>query len=74
MKLYKLHRKNDDWGWDEASGFVIRAESEHQARAIAAANSGGEGASTWTDPQFSRCEILQPDGEAGIVLRDFCAG
>lgn len=72
MKLYHAYR--DDWGWDCVSGFVIRAESEKQARAIAAANSGDEGASTWTDPEVSKCEILRPDGESGIIMRDFHAG
>lgn len=72
MKIYKVYR--DDWGWDCASGFVIRAESEEEARAIAAENSGDEEPWTWTDPEYSKCEILQPDGDAGIILRDFCAG
>lgn len=72
MNLYILYR--DDWDWDCASGFVIRAECEEEAREIAAANSGDEGASVWTDWRLSKCEILQPDGEAGIIMRDFCEG
>jgi len=36
MNLYKLYR--DDFDWECVSAFIIAAESEEQARAIAAAN------------------------------------
>jgi len=72
MNIYKLYR--DDWDWECVIAFIIRAESEEQARAIAAANCGDEGAAAWTDPALSTCEILQPSGEAGIIMRDYCAG
>lgn len=69
MALYKIERLELDC--DQPAGFVIRAESEDKARAVAAANCGDEGPDCWTDPLCSTCELVEPDGPEGVILRDF---
>lgn len=93
MKLWKLTNRetlpeNDDpWDpwYDKAFGFVVRAETEEDARKIADKNAGGENrgefmdrriANTnhpWLYAKYSTCEELTADGEAGMILRDFHA-
>ena len=72
MALYKVFRW--DCGPDEISGFVIRAESEAAARAVAASKCGDEGPGWWRDPERSTCELLEPDGPEGVMLVDFWEG
>ena len=72
MALYKIERLEPDC--DQPAAFVIRAESEAAARAVAAANCGDEGPRQWTDPECSSCELLEPDGPDGVMLRDFWEG
>ena len=69
MALYKIERLEYDC--DQPAGFVIRAESEAAARAVAAANCGDEGPDQWTDPTLSTCELVESDGPEGVILRDF---
>ena len=93
MKLWILQPVEslpaDDNPWnpwyDKAFGFVVRAESEQQARELAQQQAGDEDrgkfmqqriANTktpWTDPKYSTCDELLADGEAGVVMRDFAA-
>lgn len=72
MALYKLER--NEWDVDQITAFVIRAESEAAARAVAVAICGDEGPHWWTDPKCSTCELLEPDGPEGLILIDFAAG
>jgi hypothetical protein len=72
VNLYHLDRIYDDqWGYDEYDGFVIRAETEHRAREIAVAKSEE---SWFGDPTKSTCVVLDADGEEGIILASFMAG
>lgn len=70
--------------WDRAFGFVVRAETESEARAIAQANAGDEASErhiawlglsaatrAWTSAEHSTCVELVPDGQPGVVIRDF---
>jgi hypothetical protein len=85
MKLWLLHPvgyTDDDedmaaawkpW-YDKAFGFVVRAESEQAARALANAAGGEEisaGVNPWLDPAQSTCVPLLAEGEAEVVLFDF---
>jgi len=72
VALYKIERLEPDC--DQPAAFVIRAESEAAARAVAAANCGDEGSREWLDPERSTCELLEPDGPDGVMLRDFWEG
>ena len=69
MALYKIERLEPDV--DQPAAFVIRAESEKRARVIAATNCRDEGPRQWTDPTLSTCELLEPEGPEGVILRDF---
>lgn len=55
MKLWLLDRDPDDVDYDENGGFVVRAETELAARAMAALRRGDEGEACWIDPSRSRC-------------------
>ena len=81
MKLWLLRckddLKDDPWSpwFDKAFGFVIRAETEAQARGIAQAKSGEESRNgqPWMNPECSTCAELTPNGPAEVVIRDFRA-
>lgn len=73
MKLFRL-RRLDPIGVDEAGAFVVRAATEYQARELATAQCGDEGASCWRDAKRTGCEALKPEGPIGVVLRSFHAG
>ncbi len=67
--------------YDKTFGFVVRAETEADARALANANGSHEtgpisreiyriGGDPWLDPLFSTCEELTPEGRAEVILMD----
>ena len=59
-------------------GFVIRAEDETTARAIAQTNAADECKNerhqktilAWADEKYSTCEELLPKGEVKVILRE----
>ena len=56
LKLYLIERDPGDVGYDEAAGFVIAAENEHQVRSLIrlaheGGGPGGEGSSSATSGQ-----------------------
>lgn len=81
MKLYLLRPRENltDSPWepwyDKAFGFVVRAEDEKTARTIANGDSGDERwqqeQNPWLDESLSTCVELLPEGEQGIVIKDF---
>ncbi len=91
MKLWMLRPAdglaNDDNPWepwfDKAFGFVVRAETEAEARAMAHGDAGDENrgeflgratASTkqpWLDAKYSACVELTAEGPAEVVMQDF---
>jgi hypothetical protein len=83
MKLWLLRRcetlPSDDDPWkpwfNKAFGFVVRAGSEQEARALAHANSGDEKIprtrTPWLDKTYSTCDELLSDGPAEVVISDF---
>jgi len=82
MKLYILRPIHDDPLWfpryDKAFGFIVAAESEEQARALAQARGGDEtdwdsSCPAWTDPQHSTCAELVAGDTSGVIMRDFAA-
>lgn len=75
MKLWLLTRPEEDVGWDERAGCIIRAETEAQARQIAHDTGGGdEESAVWLDPKTTACVEVTPAGKPGIILTDFNAG
>lgn len=92
MKLWELRpaagygdeRKpmpDDPWEpwYDKSFGFVVRAETEQQAREYADTDAGDENGiyagnrHPWLDASLSTCKELLQDGEPGVVLRDFAS-
>lgn len=69
MKLWLITRT--DYGYDEYDAFVIRADSEHRVREIAAEKAADEGAATWLNAAVKE---ISEHGEEGIVLDSFNAG
>lgn len=91
MKLWLLKNKTstsealnpwEPW-FDKAFGFVVRAETEREARLIADENAGEENAGArdcrvnsrtkrpWLRAEFSTCIELTQNEEAGLILQDF---
>ena len=77
MKLYLLRPKEDNTIWkpwyDKTFGFVVRAESESEARLLASEESGEEGDKAWLDGRYSTCEELTSKGKSEVVIKDFAA-
>ena len=82
-----LDKKDNPWEpwYDKSFGFVVRAETEDEACALAHAEAGdenlGEFLSTktadtnqpWKDAKYSTCTELLAEGEAGVVMSNFAA-
>lgn len=77
--LWLLHPVNPSkapwkpW-YDKCFGFVIRANSENEARALADSEGGDENDNAlhpWLNPELSTCEPLSNKGKPGIVIQDF---
>lgn len=82
-----LVANDDPWEpwYDKAFGFVVRAETEKAARRFAHDRAGDENRgeflgskiadtnSPWLDVKYSTCTELLPEGEAGVVMRDFAS-
>lgn len=62
--------------WDKAYGFVVRAETEAQARQVVADSdeTGDEGADVWLDPTLALCREIPLDGTPEVIMRDFHNG
>jgi hypothetical protein len=60
--------------YDEAHGFVIRAENENAARMFAGNDCGYEGEGVWLNPDQTTCVELTGNGESGVILIDFVRG
>ena len=84
MKLWILRPVdglvNTDNPWepwyDKAFGFVVRADTEEEARKLAHDDSGDETKKTrapWLDAAYSTCAELLPEGPAVVVAQDFYA-
>jgi hypothetical protein len=74
MALYLLDFVDDDWDYEMADGFVVRAPDTDTARDLAAAQCGVEGPSFWRDPAKTTCKQLDHDGDSAVILRSFLAG
>jgi len=70
--IYLLTRL-DEVGYDEFDGWVIRAKSEEEARKLANECCGNEG-EMWNDKDMVACILVEPDGDADVILSSFNAG
>ena len=77
MKLWLLSVGDDEviaWSWDMNYGFVIRAETEGEARTMAETQRSAEQKGVWLSSEYTVCEELVADGLPGVILADFHAG
>ena len=72
MKLYLLEpiKEWEPW-YDKCFGYVMRAETELDARRLAHYNHGDEGRDVWLDDTVTKCTELTQDGEQEIIISDF---
>lgn len=77
MRFWKLEpteaEDNPHVVYDCMSLFIVRAESEEQARELAASQHKDEGAECWLNPKWSTCEEFEfptLDGAEEIVWRE----
>jgi hypothetical protein len=56
--------------FDRTFGFVVRAESEASARALAAEQATDEGPAAWLSDDSSVCVELQADGYPAVIMQD----
>ncbi len=85
MKLWILRPVDGDAFWepwyDKCFGFIVRAETETKARALAQTCGGDEKRDhpypktrpAWTSPKHSTCTELMPEGVTEVVMNDFHA-
>jgi len=75
MKLWILRPGPDERAWnpwyDKAFGFVVRAESEEEARRMASEEHGDEGLEAWLSDGSSSCAPLLAEGAPEVVIVDF---
>lgn len=68
--------------YDKTFGFIIRADTETEARHLAQTSShaGDEvgwpsrtenSLPAWTDPKYSTCVVLDVEGDPGVVMTDY---
>ena len=82
-----LDKDDNPWNpwFDKVLGFVIRAETEADARALAHSRAGVENrgdilsekpANTnqpWMDAKYSTCTELLSEGGSAVIMRDFAS-
>jgi len=73
MNIYLLTREDAD-GYDEYTGFVVRAPHESAARELVPY--GDEGPDIWLNPLDTNCVLLATDvsGDVEVLLASFRAG
>ena len=64
-------------GWkpwyDKAFGFVVRAQTEQEARKFASSECGDEGPDVWLQPGVTTCVKLTDEGGTGVILRHYAS-
>jgi len=80
MKIWILRPQWDTDLWapwyDKAFGFIVRAETEEDARKLANEKTGDEnweGIDAWNNTKYTTCEPLLDAGEPEVILRDYAA-
>lgn len=69
LNLYVIHRNDDKY--DEHRAMAVVAQSEAQARELAAKGCHTEGPDEWLNPEKSSCETVNMGGEPRVVLVDY---
>ncbi|MEX0598578.1 MAG: hypothetical protein WD512_19000 [Candidatus Paceibacterota bacterium] len=85
MKVFKLEPaknldpKNNPWEpwYEKTHGFIIRAETESEARRYADQESGNESSENlrpWLNQIYSTCKDLAKESKVGVIMTDFATG
>lgn len=78
MRLRHLWMKGKSYpDYEVAVAFVVRAETEEQARTLASHRGGDEvwpDCNPWLFPEHTECVPLEHGGKPGIVLRHYIDG
>lgn len=74
----KLPKNDNPWEpwYAKAFGFVVRAETEQDARVLAdkgAVDENRSGKHPWLNTRYSTCVKLNHKGQSKIVMRDFAS-
>lgn len=69
--IWLVKHPDEDVGYDEYDGFVVRAVDAVEARQIAA-DAGMEGAGKHCE--HAACDRIDEEGEVGVILGSFNAG
>ena len=76
-KKFQSHYTDEVSPWNpwygKAFGFVVRAETEEEARKLASEDCGEEGKEAWVSGKYSGCMALRIEGKAKIIIRDFAS-
>ena len=75
LPLGDLNSEGSPWNpwYDKMFGIIVQAETEYEAREIAAENAEGEQTKEWNPwlvPELTSCVELKPGKEAGVILSD----
>lgn len=74
-RLWLLRLRNKcEVKYDIVRAMVVRASTAREARVLASLVAEDEGAEVWTNRDRSLCIQLQPEGAAGVILRDSSGG
>ena len=67
MKLWILKARKEFTGYISNQNIVVRAETEKEARELAAHDDRED---KWMTDAYATCEELLPEGDAGVVIVD----
>ena len=72
--IFRLTLAEELQNYDCTHGVIVRADSEQEARTLAASVAGDEGWLVWGDPSKTSCDALEANGNNKVLLVDFHAG
>ena len=67
MKLWILKANKEFTGWIRNQNIVVRAESEKEARELAARDDCD---AAWLESDYATCIVLTQKGDPCVVMRD----
>jgi len=74
MKIFKVERPEDDWGYNEYDGFVVIAENEAEARNTQPSSLQEQWPVSPNKLIVTEIGEANPDVKPGVILASFVAG
>lgn len=72
MRWFKI--TTDKYGWDEYTGFIVRAEHETEARQIAFNYTSGWNDQDWLSRDYATCVEVDKHGPPEVIMSSYNAG